>query len=62
MRPLLMAFLILSPFIAIAQNYHLHAAVPILAHAPAAHLAHEVVSNVSTKMDNMLHAVQDLLS
>jgi hypothetical protein len=59
MRPLLMAFLILSPFIALAQNYHLHA-IHSFTHAPD--LAQAMVTNASTKMGDMMHKVQALLS
>jgi hypothetical protein len=58
MRPLMLAFLILSPFIAIAQNYHWH---PI-AVAPATHLAQIVVNTASMKMASVVHAVQELLT
>ena len=54
----MLAFLILSPFIAIAQNYHWH---PI-AVAPATHLAQAVVNTASMKMADMVHAVQELLT
>ncbi len=60
MRPLLMAFLILSPFIALAQNYHLHT-LPSLPHAPVRQLAQVMVADASTKMGNIVHAVQELL-
>jgi len=56
----MIAFLILSPFIAVAQNYHLRAPIP-LPHAPCAQLAHDMVASASTKMSNMVHAVQALL-
>jgi len=62
MRSLLTAFLILSPFIAIAQNYHLHASVHSLNHEPVAHIARAVVANASMKMSAVVHAVQELLS
>jgi hypothetical protein len=58
MRHIMLAFLILSPFIAIAQNYHLQ---PI-ATAPAPHLAQVVVNSATAKMSNMVHAVQALLT
>jgi len=58
MRPLMLAFLILSPFIAIAQNYHWH---PV-ATAPASRLAQVVVNTASMKMSDMVHAVQALLT
>ena len=58
MRRLMLAFLILSPFIAIAQNYHWQP----LATEPATHLAQMVVNTASTKMSNMMHAVQALLT
>ncbi len=58
MRPLMMAFLILSPFIAIAQNYHLHSLDP----APATRLAQAVVNTASSKMADVVHAVQALLT
>ncbi len=61
MRPLLLAFLILSPFIALAQNYHLHPLLPHLTPAPVGHLAQAMVTHASTKMGDMLHAVQELL-
>jgi hypothetical protein len=61
MRPLMIAFLILSPFIAIAQNYHLHATIPVLTQAPVAHFAQVAMANAGTKMADMLHAVQELL-
>lgn len=60
MRPLMIAFLILSPFIAIAQNYHLHATIPVLTQAPA-HFAQVAMANAGTKMADMLRAVQELL-
>ncbi len=58
MRSLMLAFIILSPFIAIAQNYHWH---PI-ATAPAAHLAQTVVQTAGDKMADMVHAVRELLT
>jgi hypothetical protein len=58
MRTLMLAFLILSPFIAIAQNYHLHP----LATAAATHLAQVVVNTADTKMSDVVHAVQSLLT
>ncbi len=58
MRQLMLAFLILSPFIAIAQNYHVHA----LDAAPATNLAQAVVSTASSKMASVVHAVQQLLT
>jgi hypothetical protein len=58
MRRLMLAFLILSPFIAIAQNYHVHS----LNAAPATHLAQVVVNTASTKMSDVVHAVQALLT
>jgi hypothetical protein len=58
MRPLMLAFLILSPFIAIAQNYHWQP----MAAAPATHLAQVVVNTAATKMSDMVHAVQALLT
>lgn len=58
MRPLMLAFLVLAPFIAIAQNYHLQP----LATEPAAHLAQMVVNTASTKMSDVVHAVQALLT
>jgi hypothetical protein len=58
MRLLMLAFLILSPFIAIAQNYHLHSLDP----APATHLARAVVNTASSKMADVVHAVQALLT
>ncbi len=61
MRPLIITFLILAPFIAIAQNYHLHA-LPSIPHPPVRHLAQAMVTHASTKMANMVHAVQALLS
>ena len=61
MRPVMFAFLILSPFIALAQNYNLHAPVHALAHAPVAHLAHVMAANAGLKMGDMVHAVQELL-
>lgn len=60
MRPLMIVFLILSPFIAVAQNYHLHAPIP-LPHAPSAQFAHDMVANASLKMSSVVHAVQALL-
>jgi hypothetical protein len=58
MRPLMLAFLILSPFIAVAQNYHIHALTP----GPAARLAHVVASTAQMKMASVVHAVQALLT
>jgi hypothetical protein len=55
------AFLILSPLIALAQNYNLHAPVDALTHAPVAHFAHVVVADAGVKMGDMVHAVQELL-
>jgi hypothetical protein len=54
----MLAFLILSPFIAIAQNYHLDSLDP----APATQLAHAMVNSASLKMANVVRAVQQLLS
>ena len=61
MRPLIIAFLILAPFIALAQNYHLHV-VPSLTQAPVGHLARAAVTTASMKMAGMMHEVQQLLS
>ncbi len=61
MRPLIIAFLILAPFIALAQNYHLHA-LPALTHVPVSHLAQTVAAGASSQMNNMVHAMQELLS
>lgn len=58
MRRLMLAFLILAPFIAIAQNYPMHR----LPTAPATHLAQVMVSTASMKMADMVHAVQALLT
>jgi hypothetical protein len=58
MRPLMLAFLILSPFIAIAQNYHWHP----LSTEPATDLAQMVVNTASMRMSDMVHAVQALLT
>ncbi len=60
MRPLIVALLILSPFIALAQNYHLHP-LPQLVHAPVAHLAQQMAASAGTQMDNMVHKVQAYL-
>jgi hypothetical protein len=54
----MLAFLILSPFIAIAQNYHLRS----LSAVPATHLAQAVVNSASTRMADVVHAVQALLT
>jgi hypothetical protein len=58
MRPLMLAFLILSPFIALAQNYHMHS----FDAEPATHLAHVVASTAHMKMADVVHAVQALLT
>ena len=58
MRRLMLAFLILSPFIAIAQNYHVHSLNP----APATHLAQAVVNTTSSKMVSVVRAMQELLT
>jgi hypothetical protein len=58
MRPLMLAFLILSPFIAIAQNCHWQP----LPSEPATYLAQMVVSTASMRMSDMVHAVQALLT
>lgn len=57
MRTLIMVFLILSPLIAIIQNYHLHPQLPAfaLAHAQA------MVASAYIRMGSMVHAVQELL-
>jgi len=60
MRPLMIAFLILSPFIAVAQNYHLNTPIP-LPRAPDAHFAQEMAASASTKMCLVVHAFQALL-
>jgi hypothetical protein len=60
MRPLMIAFLILSPFIALAQSYHLHAPIP-LPNAAGAHFAHDMMACASARMSNMVHSVQALL-
>jgi hypothetical protein len=58
MRPLMLAFLILSPFIALAQNYHWRP----LGTEPATHLARAVVYTASMQMSEMVRAVQSLLT
>lgn len=60
MRALLIGFLILSPFIAIAQNFNMHTPIP-LSHPPGAHLAHEMAACASTKIGDMVNAFQALL-
>jgi hypothetical protein len=54
----MLAFLILSPFIAIVQNYHWHP----LSTEPATDLAQIVVNTASMRMSDMVHAVQALLT
>lgn len=60
MRPLIMAFLILSPFIALAQNYHLQVQLPALVHAPL-HFAQAMLSAADMKMAAVVHTAQELL-
>jgi hypothetical protein len=53
MRPLILAFVLLAPFIAIAQNYHLAAHLTAL---PA-----QLAQNLNAGMSGMAHAVRALL-